>query len=151
MSKRGCLNCHFCCRYGISTNSGDPFEKSAEPEFRTREGLDEKLKSLSRAMRAPWSIKCFSENWDAERIGIKNTDEITKAIFSNERKKCLHFAVYDKYATLEAVRDREKKKLEIIDRRITRIRANVSLAISFGALVISALANLDKISKLFIQ
>jgi hypothetical protein len=102
-------------------------------------------------MRSPWSIKCFSGNWDSERIGIKNTDEITKAIFSNERNKCLHFAVYDKYAILETVRDRENKKLEIIDRKKTRIIAIVAIVISFVALVFSTLANLDKILKPVIQ
>jgi hypothetical protein len=150
MPKRGCLNCHFFVRYGISIKSGAPFEEAAEPEFRTRESLDGMLKSLSRALRSPWSIKCSRGKWDSERIGNKNTDEIRNAILSPERDTCDCFSELNKYADQEAVKESEKKKDMEKEMRITRrlsvlaiVIAFIGTLISLGSLVVAYLAYLE--------
>jgi hypothetical protein len=130
MSKRGCLNCHFFCAYGKS-ESGDPlFVEPVESEVRNRENFVEKLKELSRTSQSPWSIKCFCGNWDAEKIGVKNTDEIIRAVFRSNREKCSRFSKYDIYATPLAVKERDDLKLEKIDKRIALILSILSIIIS---------------------
>jgi hypothetical protein len=146
MTKRGCLNCHFLCVSGIDEDS-HPCEASAGGELRSRDDLDEYLKSLARSPQYPWSIECFFGNWNAARIGKKNTGEIINAIFSKKRRKCIQFVPYDKYADPNATIESEEKKAEARDRKITRIIAVVAIVISLAALMVAVLVDLDKITK----
>jgi hypothetical protein len=124
---------------------GRPIALSLGAEFRNRESIGERLKGQASDPGFPSSIRCFCDNWDSVRIGKKNVAEISDAIFSRERKKCLHFAVYDTHASPSAVRDREDRRIEIIDRKKTRIIAVIAIIIAFASLVISFLASLRKI------
>jgi hypothetical protein len=149
MSEKGCLNCHFFCAYGISIKSRVPFEETVGSEFRTREGLVEKLKSLSRVMRSPWSVKCSRGKWDAAKIGNRNTAEIIKAIFNPERDTCDCFAESDKHADQDAVKESETKKAEARERRKDRriataalIVASIGILIALGSLIVAILAYL---------
>jgi hypothetical protein len=142
MTKRGCLNCHFFCAYGIDINSRAPFEESVGPEFRTRESLDEKLKALSRALESPWSIKCSRGKWDSERIGNRNINEIRNAILGPDRDTCDCFAEYDQYADQNAPQESEEKKHEARERRENRILSIIAIVIALGSLVIAILAYL---------
>jgi hypothetical protein len=149
MIKKGCLNCHFLCLLG-QDRDGRPCVNSAGPKLRNREGLIEQLEEMARVPEFPLTIRCFCDNWDATEIGKENTDEIIEAVFRKDRNKCLRFAAYDKYAGPDAIIRLEKQKIEVIDRRMTRIMAVIALVISFAALVISFLANLRGIMALFI-
>jgi hypothetical protein len=136
MCKRGCLDCHFFCREIIDLGRNIPIIESVEAAFRDKETITRFLnkdKPFSR-IRA---IKCFCGNWDSEKIGKENIAGISDAIFRRDRKKCVLFAVYDKYATPKAAETTKKTKLEIIDRRVTRIIAVIALIIAFGSLMVS--------------
>jgi hypothetical protein len=149
MSEKSCLNCHFLCISGIDNNNR-PVQQPFETEARTRKRLIERLEDQARCPQFPSSIACFCGNWDSTKIGKENTAEISNAIFSRKRKKCAHFVVYDKHAAPEAVRNREDMKREIIDQKVTRRIAVMALAVSFAALVVSIIADLQEILRLFI-
>ena len=129
--KNGCLNCHFLSLIFIGY---DGTEIGPLPdEYRNRDGFLKLLQKLDRRIHL---VKCFHGNWDASKIGIKNTAEIENAAFRKDRgKKCTSFSAYDSHATLEAVMERNRRQEEVIDRKVTRRMAWI-------AIIVSALATL---------
>ena len=128
--KNGCLNCHFLA-VDLITREGIeriPLEK----EFRNPDSL---LKLIQKD-----TVKCDNGYWDLNRISTKNIPEIKNVILRADRgKKCTHFDIYDCHATLEAIRKRNKIKVEVIDRKKTRRLAWVAIIISAFATLLAAI------------
>jgi hypothetical protein len=132
-----------------------PKPKPEAPAKAGKKGNNPAIRNLSLVSQPPWSVKCSRGKWDATKIGTKNTDGISKAIFNRERSKCDFFIEYNKYAGQEAPKESEEMKRVARKMRITWtlsiiaiLIALCSLAVAFGSLVIAWLTYL-KIRRYF--
>jgi hypothetical protein len=104
-------------------------------KYRNHDDFSTLLPKLDRRTK---SIKCFQGKWDAERIGIENVAEIEGVVFRKDRgSKCLLFSAYDNTAMLEAVMKENKRKEEVIDRKVTRRMAWIAIVFSFIATLLA--------------
>ena len=133
--KNGCLKCHFLC---LTERGPDGWEtNSVKGEHRDRDAIAVLIKRLDVHIRI---LTCFRGNWDAKKIGVKNTAEIEGTVFMKDRgKRCALFSLYDSHAAPEAVKERDDKRLEVTDRRFTRILAVTALIISAVSLAVQLL------------